>query len=150
MILVFARAHRSPSLDKAKVFIFFVAGRQLAHGSGEVLRYREAFEYRQVQLVAGAAAVAHALVLVEHVVQLGGLFVHLLELWGSTSNMGTLHMTTRGGWGLGGLGLALIILGGVCRPVLKTLILLQTKIYDLPYPIFGLTPQMLFRPGKVG
>ena len=39
----------------------------------------------------------------------------------------------------------------MCRPVLKTLILLQTKIYDFPYPISDLTLKCIpyFRPCDV-
>ena len=39
-------------------------------------------------------------------------------------------------------GVLIIFLGGVCRPVLKTLNLFQTKIYDFPYPISDLTLKM--------
>ena len=41
--------------------------------------------------------------------------------------------------------------GGVCRPVLKTLTLFQTKIYDFPYPISNMTLKMYtnFRPCEV-
>ena len=44
-----------------------------------------------------------------------------------------------GGWGRG---ILIIFLGGVCRPVLKTLTLFQTKIYDFQYPISNLTLKM--------
>ena len=44
--------------------------------------------------------------------------------------------------GGGGGGVLIIFLGGVCRPVQKTLTLFQTKKYDFPYPISDLTLKM--------